>query len=329
VPLPTRRLGSLTVSAIGLGCMGMSQAYGPADRDESLATLHRALDIGVTFLDTANVYGDGHNEELLAEVLRTRRAEVTLATKFGIVRGDDRPSGVDGRPEVVRARCEESLRRLGVDHIDLYYLHRPDPDVPIEDTVGAMAELVSAGLVGHLGLSEVTAPTLRRAVTEHPIAALQSEWSVFTRDVEAEVVPTCRELGIGLVPFSPLGRALLTGRLTSTEGFGDADMRRRMPRFEAANFDRNLEAVGVVGEIADALGATPGQVALAWLLGAGEDVVPIPGTKRVAYLQENTAAVDLVLPADDRARLDALRPVGDRYADMSRVGRETPDRAGA
>jgi aryl-alcohol dehydrogenase-like predicted oxidoreductase len=329
VPLPTRRLGSLTVSAIGLGCMGMSQAYGPADRDESLATLHRALDIGVTFLDTANVYGDGHNEELLAEVLRTRRAEVTLATKFGIVRGDDRSSGVDGRPEVVRARCEESLRRLGVDHIDLYYLHRPDPDVPIEDTVGAMAELVSAGLVGHLGLSEVTAPTLRRAVTEHPIAALQSEWSVFTRDVEAEVVPTCRELGIGLVPFSPLGRALLTGRLTSTEGFGDADMRRRMPRFDAANFDRNLEAVGVVREIADALGATAGQVALAWLLGAGEDVVPIPGTKRVAYLQENTAAVDLVLPADDRARLDALRPVGDRYADMSRVGRETPDRAGA
>jgi aryl-alcohol dehydrogenase-like predicted oxidoreductase len=309
--------------------MGMSQAYGPADRAESLATLHRALDIGVTFLDTANVYGDGHNEELLAEVLRTRRAEVTLATKFGIVRGDDRPSGVDGRPEVVRARCEESLRRLGVDHIDLYYLHRPDPDVPIEDTVGAMAELVSAGLVGHLGLSEVTAPTLRRAVTEHPIAALQSEWSVFTRDVEAEVVPTCRELGIGLVPFSPLGRALLTGRLTSTEGFGDADMRRRMPRFDAGNFDRNLEAVGVIGEIADALGATPGQVALAWLLGAGEDVVPIPGTKRVAYLQENTAAVDLALPADDRARLDALRPVGDRYADMSRVGRETPDRATA
>jgi aryl-alcohol dehydrogenase-like predicted oxidoreductase len=309
--------------------MGMSQAYGPADRDESLATLNRALDIGVTFLDTANVYGDGHNEELLAEVLRTRRAEVTLATKFGIARGEDRPNGVDGRPEIVRERCEESLRRLGVDHIDLYYLHRPDPEVPIEDTVGAMAELVSAGLVGHLGLSEVTAPTLRRAVTEHPITALQSEWSVFTRDVEAEIVPTCRELGIGLVPFSPLGRALLTGRLTSTDGFGDADMRRRMPRFDAENFDRNLEAVGVLRGIADALGATPGQVALAWLLGAGEDVVPIPGTKRVAYLQENTAAVDLVLPPDDRARLDALRPVGARYADMSRVGRETPDRATA
>jgi aryl-alcohol dehydrogenase-like predicted oxidoreductase len=307
--------------------MGMSQAYGPADRDESLATLNRALDIGVTFLDTANVYGDGHNEELLAEVLRTRRDEVTLATKFGIVRGDDRPSGVDGRPEVVRARCEESLRRLGVDHIDLYYLHRPDPDVPIEDTVGAMAELVSAGLVGHLGLSEVTAPTLRRAVTEHPIAALQSEWSVFTRDVEAEVVPTCRELGIGLVPFSPLGRALLTGRLTSTEGFGDADMRRRMPRFDAENFDANLAAVDVVQEVADAHGAAPGQVALAWLLGAGDDVVPIPGTKRIAYLEENTAAVDLVLTPDERARLDTIRPVGARYADMSRVGRETPDRA--
>jgi aryl-alcohol dehydrogenase-like predicted oxidoreductase len=306
--------------------MGMSQAYGPADRAESLTTLNRALDIGVTFLDTANVYGDGHNEELLAEVLRTRRDEVVLATKFGIVRGDARPSGVDGRPEVVRARCEESLRRLGVDTIDLYYLHRPDPEVPIEDTVGAMAELVSAGLVRHLGLSEVTAPTLRRAVTEHPITALQSEWSVFTRDVEAEVVPTCRELGIGLVPFSPLGRALLTGRLTSTDGLGDADMRKRMPRFEAENFDRNLAAVAVLREIADARDATPGQVALAWLLGAGEDVVPIPGTKRVAYLEENTAAVDLVLTADERSRLDAVRPVGERYADMTRVGRETPDR---
>jgi aryl-alcohol dehydrogenase-like predicted oxidoreductase len=326
VPVPTRSLGSLTVSAIGLGCMGMSQAYGPADRAESLTTLNRALDIGVTFLDTANVYGDGHNEELLAEVLRTRRDEVVLATKFGIVRGDARPSGVDGRPEVVRARCEESLRRLGVDTIDLYYLHRPDPEVPIEDTVGAMAELVSAGLVRHLGLSEVTAPTLRRAVTEHPITALQSEWSVFTRDVEAEVVPTCRELGIGLVPFSPLGRALLTGRLTSTDGLGDADMRKQMPRFEAENFDRNLAAVAVLREIADARDATPGQVALAWLLGAGEDVVPIPGTKRVAYLEENTAAVDLVLTADERSRLDAVRPVGERYADMTRVGRETPDR---
>jgi aryl-alcohol dehydrogenase-like predicted oxidoreductase len=324
MPVPTRSLGPLTVSAIGLGCMGMSQAYGPADRDESLATLNRALDIGVTFLDTANVYGDGHNEELLAEVLRTRRAEVTLATKFGIVRGDDRPSGVDGRPEVVRARCEESLRRLGVDRIDLYYLHRPDPEVPIEDTVGAMAELVSAGLVGHLGLSEVTAPTLRRAAAVHPIAALQSEWSVFTRDVEAEVVPTCRELGIGLVPFSPLGRALLTGRLTGSDGFGDADMRRTMPRFSGENLDRNLAAVEVVRSIADAKGATPGQVALAWLLGAGEDVVPIPGTKRIAYLEENTAAVDLRLTAEERERLDALRPVGARYADMTRVWRETP-----
>jgi aryl-alcohol dehydrogenase-like predicted oxidoreductase len=310
--------------------MGMSQAYGPADRAESLATLNRALDIGVTFLDTANVYGNGHNEELLAEVLRTRRAEVTLATKFGIARGGEaRPSGVDGRPEVVRARCEESLRRLGVEHIDLYYLHRPDPEVPIEDTVGAMAELVSAGLVRHLGLSEVTAPTLRRAVTEHPIAALQSEWSVFTRDVEAEIVPTCRELGIGLVPFSPLGRAILTGRLTSTDGFGDADMRKSMPRFAGENFDRNLAAVDVVRSIAEAHGATPGQVALAWLLGAGDDVVPIPGTKRIAYLEENTAAVDITLTAEERERLDALRPVGDRYADMTRVGRETPARSSA
>ncbi len=329
MPVPTRSLGPLTVSAVGLGCMGMSQAYGPADRDESLATLHRALDIGVTFLDTANVYGDGHNEELLAEVLRTRRAEVTLATKFGIVRGNDRPSGVDGRPEVVRARCEESLRRLGVDRIDLYYLHRPDPEVPIEDTVGAMAELVSAGLVGHLGLSEVTAPTLRRAAAVHPVAALQSEWSVFTRDVEAEVVPTCRELGIGLVPFSPLGRALLTGRLTGSDGFGAADMRATMPRFSEENLDANLAAVEVVRSIADAKGATAGQVALAWLLGAGEDVVPIPGTKRVAYLQENAAAVDLRLTDEEREQLDALRPVGDRYADMTRVGRETPAKTSA
>jgi aryl-alcohol dehydrogenase-like predicted oxidoreductase len=328
--MQTRQLSDLTVSALGLGCMGMSEFYGTTDEDESIRTIHRALDLGVTFLDTADMYGPFTNEQLVGRAIAGRRDEVVLATKFGNERGPDGARlGINGTPEYVHRACDASLERLGVDHIDLYYQHRVDPDTPIEDTVGAMAELVSAGLVGHLGLSEVTAPTLRRAVTEHPITALQSEWSVFTRDVEAEIVPTCRELGIGLVPFSPLGRALLTGRLTSTDGFGDADMRRRMPRFDAANFDRNLEAVDVVREIADALGATAGQVALAWLLGAGEDVVPIPGTKRVAYLQENTAAVDLVLPPDDRARLDALRPVGARYADMSRVGRETPDRSTA
>lgn len=325
--LPTRSLGPLDVSAIGLGCMGMSNSYGPADRAGSIATLHRAIDIGVTFLDTADRYGAGHNEELLAEVLRTRRDEVVLATKFGLVPATARPSGVDGRPEVVRPACEASLRRLGVDHVDLYYLHRPDPDVPIEDSVGAMAELVDAGLVRHLGLSEVTASTLRRAVAVHPIAALQSEWSVFTRSLETDVVPTCRELGIGLVPFSPLGRALLTGTVSSTAELPDDDMRRGMPRFQDGNLERNLDAVAVVREIAAARGVTPGQVALAWLLGSGEDVVPIPGTKRVAYLEENAAAVGVTLSAEDRDRLDALRPAGDRYADMTRVGRETPQRA--
>ncbi|GJF07599.1 aldo/keto reductase [Pseudonocardia sp. D17] len=328
VPLPTRTLGSLTVSALGLGCMGMSQAYGPADRDASLATLNRAIDIGVTFLDTADVYGSGHNEELLAEVLRTRRDEVVLATKFGIVVGSDgRPGGLDGRPERAREACEASLRRLGVDHVDLYYLHRPDPTVPIEDSVGAMAELVQAGLVRHLGLSEATAPTLRRAVTEHPIAALQSEWSLFTRELEDDVVPTARELGIGLVPFSPLGRAILTGRVSGDTPLGDKDMRATMPRFQGENLARNLTAVETVAEVAREHGVTPGQVALAWLLAKGDDVVPIPGTKRIEYLEENAAALDVTLTDADVARLDALRPAGERYPDMSRVGHETPERA--
>lgn len=326
--IPTRTLGSLTVSALGLGCMGMSQSYGPADRETSLATLDRALDIGVTFLDTADIYGVGHNEELLSELLRTRRDEVVLATKFGMVPpADGRPGGIDARPERVREACEASLRRLGVDHIDLYYLHRPDAKVPIEETVGAMGELVEAGLVGHLGLSEATGPTLRRAVTAHPIAALQSEWSLFTRELEDDVVPTARELGIGLVPFSPLGRAILTGRVDPS-AIDEKDMRATMPRFQGENFARNVDAVAVVSEIAEARGVTNGQVALAWLLGKGDDVVPIPGTKRVSYLEENAAAVDVTLTGDDLARLDALRPIGDRYADMSRVGYETPERVG-
>lgn len=326
--LPTRTLGPLSVSALGLGCMGMSTAYGDADRDTSLATVNRAIDIGVTFIDTADIYGSGHNEELLSEVLRTRRDEVVLATKFGMLPGaDGRPGGLDGRPERAREACEASLRRLGVDHVDLYYLHRPDPQVAIEDSVGAMAELVQAGLVRHLGLSEATAPTLRRAVTEHPIAALQSEWSLFTRELEDDIVPTARELGIGIVPFSPLGRAILTGRVSGDTALGDKDMRTTMPRFQGDNLTRNLSAVETVTEVAKAHGVTAGQVALAWLLAKGDDVVPIPGTKRISYLEENAASVDVTLTDDDLARLDAIRPAGDRYPDMSRVGNETPARA--
>jgi aryl-alcohol dehydrogenase-like predicted oxidoreductase len=322
--LPTRNLGSLEASALGLGCMGMSYAYGPADRGEAIATLNTALDLGVTFLDTADVYGAGANEELLAEVLRKRRDEVTLATKFGLVTGADGfPGGVNGSPDHVHTACAASLRRLGVDHIDLYYLHRPDTQVPIEDTVGAMAELVSAGLVRHLGLSEASAATIRRAAAVHPIAAVQSEWSVFSRDIEQAVLPACRDLGIGLVPFSPLGRGMLTGALDGA-GLAADDFRRKLPRFQGENLDRNLAAVATVREIADAHGATPGQVALAWLLGQGEDVVPIPGTKRVKYLEENVGALDVALTAQDRERLDALRPAGERHPDMTFVERDTP-----
>ena len=322
--LPVRSVGPLPVSALGLGCMGMSYAYGPTDRAASLATLHRALDLGVTLLDTADIYGAGHNEELLADVLATRRDEVVLATKFGILTGPGgMPNGVDGSPEHVHAACAASLRRLGVDVIDLYYLHRPDPRVPIEDTVGAMAELVAAGHVRHLGLSEASAATIRRAAAVHPIAAVQSEWSVFSRDVEESVVPTCRELGIGLVPYSPLGRGLLTGALTAPDDLAADDFRRTLPRFAGEAFDRNLALVGVVRAIASAHAATPGQVALAWLLAQGPDVVPIPGTKRVRYLEENVGALALELSADDLGRLDALRPEGDRYPDMTWVERDT------
>ncbi|WP_308190316.1 aldo/keto reductase [Pseudonocardia sp. TRM90224] len=321
VSLPTRTLGGLDVSALGLGCMGMSVAYGPADRTESITTLNRALDIGVRFLDTADMYGRGHNEELLAEVLRTRRDEIVLATKFGILVEDDlRVVGVDGRPEYVRSACEASLRRLGVEHIDLYYNHRPDVNVPIEDTVGAMAELVTEGKIGHIGLSEASAETIRRAAAVHPITAVQSEWSVFSRDIEQEVLPACRELGIGVVPYSPLGRGLLTGALAE---IGDNDFRRTLPRFQGDNLDRNVAAVATVKAVADAHGATPGQVALAWLLAQGSDVAPIPGTKRVRYLEENAGALDVRLTAEDLAELDGLRPAGDRYPDMTWVDRNT------
>lgn len=321
--LPTRHLGTLPVSALGLGCMGMSYAYGTADRAEAIATLHRALDLGVTFLDTADIYGDGANEQLLAEVLATRRAEITLATKFGILLGPDgMPSGaVDGSPAYVRAAVDRSLRRLGVDHIDLYYQHRADPSVPIEDTVGALTELVEAGKIGHIGLSEASADTIRRAAAVAPITAVQSEWSVFSRDIETTVVPTARELGIGLVPYSPLGRGILTGAFS---GFADADFRATLPRFQGANLERNLDTVATVGRIAAAHDATPGQVALAWLLGDGDDVVPIPGTKRVRYLEENVGAVSVRLTAEERTVLDGLTAAGDRYPDMAWTERDTP-----
>jgi aryl-alcohol dehydrogenase-like predicted oxidoreductase len=324
--MPTRMLGpsGLTVSAEGLGCMGMSYAYGPIDHDESIATIHRALELGVTLLDTADIYGNGHNEELVGEAIADRRDQVVLATKFGIV---PRESGysqtVDGSPAYVRRAIDASLGRLKVDHVDLYYLHRPDESVPIEETVGAMAELVTAGKVRHLGLSEASASTVRRAAAVHPIAALQSEWSLFSRDIEPEIVPTCRELGIGLVPYSPLGRGLLTGAIAGVAELDDDDFRRTLPRFEADNLEANLAMVEEIRAIARERQATPGQVALAWLLRQGDDVVPIPGTKRTRYLEENVAAVDVELTEDDLARLDAIQPAGDRSSNMGWVNRDT------
>ena len=327
--LPSRTLGreGLTTSAQGLGCMSMTDfAYGPADEAEALATLDRALDLGVTFLDTADIYGLTENEKLVGRAIAGRRDEVVLATKFGNVFRDGE-RGVDGSPAYVPQACDASLQRLGVDHIDLYYLHRPDTSVPIEDSVGAMAELVTAGKVRHLGLSEASADTIRRAVAVHPIAALQSEWSVFSRDIEARVLPTCRELGIGIVPFSPLGRGLLTGTVTNVEELADNDFRRSNPRFAEGNLEHNLRLVEVVREIAAARGCTPGQVALAWLHAQGDDVVPIPGTKRRRYLEENVGALDVQLTTDDLTRLEGLQPAGDRHFDMGFVERDTPVRS--
>jgi aryl-alcohol dehydrogenase-like predicted oxidoreductase len=339
-PVGTRMLGrnGLLVSELGLGCMGMSQAYGDADRDESIATVRRALDLGVTFLDTSDVYGSGHNEELVGEAIAGRRGEVQLATKFSLSR-DDGQMRIDGRPENVRARAEASLRRLGVDVIDLYYQHRVDPTVPIEETVGAMAELVTQGKVRHLGLSEASAASLRRAAAVHPIAALQSEWSLWTRDLETvsgggagadTVLGVARELGIGIVPFSPLGRGFLTGAITSPEDFGEDDFRRGHPRFTGEAFEANLRLVDAVRELAAEKGVTPGQLALAWVLAQGEDVVPIPGTKRRSYLEENVGAVAVELTADDLARLDAIAPpgvaVGDRYVNAGYTYGDSPER---
>ncbi|MFE2878881.1 aldo/keto reductase [Streptomyces roseus] len=311
--VPTRFLGGLAVSAQGLGCMGMSHGYGATDDSESVATLHRALDLGVTLLDTADFYGGGHNEELIGRAVAGRRERdgVVLATKFGFANRLGEPTLVRGDAAYVRQACEASLRRLGVDHIDLYYQHRVDPRVPIEETVGAMAELVRAGKVRHLGLSEAGARTIRRAHAVHPIAALQSEWSLWSRDLEAEIVPVCRELGVGVVPYAPLGRGFLTGRYGSVEKLAETDVRRGHPRFADGNRERNLAVVAKLDELAAAKGVTAGQLALAWVQHRGQDVVPIPGTRRQRYLEENLAALAVELSPGDLAAIEAAAPPGE------------------
>jgi len=321
-----RELGTsgLLVSAMGLGCMGMSQAYGPGDDTESIRTLNRALDIGVTFLDTAAAYGLGANERLLSRVLVSRRAEVVLATKCGIVRSaDGKSSALDGSPGEITRSCEQSLERLRIEVIDLFYLHRVDPNVPIEESVGAMAALVRAGKVRYLGLSEAGPSTLKRAYDVHPIAALQSEYSLWWREPEESVLPACRALGIGFVPFSPLGRGFLSGTVTASSSLASDDMRRTLPRFLGENLDRNLELVAALEQLAAARSCTPSQLALAWLLAQGNDIVPIPGTKRRTYLESNAAAVDIHLTEAERRTLeDTFRGeavAGDRYPpDMMR-----------
>jgi aryl-alcohol dehydrogenase-like predicted oxidoreductase len=334
--LARRTLGTaapLEVSALGLGCMGMSEFYGSADEADGIATIHRALDLGVTFLDTADMYGPFTNEMLVGKAIATSRRhrdDVQLATKFGNERlPDGTRVGINGKPEYVRAACDASLQRLGVDHIDLYYQHRVDQTVPIEETVGAMAELVRAGKVRHLGLSEASAANIRKAHGVHPITALQTEYSLFTRDLEDEILPTIRELGIGLVPYSPLGRGILTGAITRESGLAESDSRRTayFPRFQGEALDHNLALVDAISKIAAGKGCTPGQLALAWVLAQGRKhgvgVVPIPGTKRVAYLEENVAAAAVSLDADDLAALDKAVPrgavEGDRYGDMTHI----------
>ncbi len=323
-----RRLGksSLVVSAMGLGCMGMSQSYGTPDDAESVATIHHAIDRGITMLDTADMYGGGKNEELVGAAIAKRRNEIILATKFGNMRmPDGRFLGVNGKPEYVQSACEACLERLKISTIDLFYLHRVDTNVPIEETIGAMARLIEQGKVRYIGLSEAGAKTIRRAHATYPITALQSEFSLWTRDIEAEILGVCRELGIGIVPYSPLGRGFLTGKVKKND-FGDRDFRRMSPRFQGENFQKNLEIVRRVEEMAEEKHCTPAQLALAWVLAKGKDVVPIPGTKRRKYLDENLAALEISLTAVDFARLDGIAPpgvaAGARYPDeyMNRLG---------
>jgi aryl-alcohol dehydrogenase-like predicted oxidoreductase len=318
--------GSLQVSCMGLGCMGMSEFYGGGDEAESLATLQRALDLGVDFLDTADMYGIGHNEELVGRAIRDRRQGVVIATKFGNVRDPKNPAAraINGRPEYVRSACEASLRRLGIETIDLYYQHRVDPATPIEETVGAMAELVKQGKVRCLGLSEAAPATIRRAHKVHPIAALQTEYSLWSREPEDEILPTVRELGIGFVPYSPLGRGFLTGRFRSTEDFEPGDFRRMNPRFQGDNFARNLQLLDEVNAMAREKGCTPSQLALAWVLAQGDDIVPIPGTKHRKYLEENVAAIKVRLAPADLQRIDRVLPpgaaAGTRYPEQGMRG---------
>jgi aryl-alcohol dehydrogenase-like predicted oxidoreductase len=324
--METRTLGTqgLTVSALGLGCMGMSEFYGARDEDEAIATIHRALELGVTFLDTADMYGPFTNERLVGRAIAGRRDEVVLATKFGNVRGEQGERlGIRGDADYVRKACDASLERLGVDHIDLYYQHRVDFETPIEETVGAMAELVDAGKVRHLGLSEASPRTIRRAHAVHPITALQTEYSLWTRDPEDEVLPTVRELGIGFVAYSPLGRGFLTGQIRSADDLAEDDFRRNHPRFQGDNFERNWDLLDEVRAIAREKGVADAQLALAWVLSRDDDVVPIPGTKRRRYLEENVGAVDVELTDDELDRIEAAFPkgaaAGERYADMSTI----------